>query len=99
MGGAIPAQALAYCVPIAWLMRTRVRPPRVRFAAPIVVRSRPLPVLVCVSRSIAGTTSQALIKEQPWIQKHLSTIASGIAIAVGALMLAAAFGFDVPFFG
>lgn len=47
---------------------------------------------------IIGTTSQALIKEQPWIQKHLSTIASAIAILVGALMLLAGAGFDVPFF-
>ncbi|KXZ49145.1 hypothetical protein GPECTOR_23g73 [Gonium pectorale] len=45
-----------------------------------------------------GTTSQALIKEQPWIQKHLSTIASGIAIGVGVLMLAAGLGLEVPFF-
>ncbi|KAG2431121.1 hypothetical protein HXX76_009651 [Chlamydomonas incerta] len=47
---------------------------------------------------LIGTTSQALIKEQPWLQKHLSTIASAIAIIVGALMLAAGMGFDVPFF-
>ncbi len=46
----------------------------------------------------AGTTSQALIKEQPWLQKHLSTVASGIAIVVGALMLAAGLGVEVPFF-
>ncbi|KAG2448046.1 hypothetical protein HYH02_007073 [Chlamydomonas schloesseri] len=47
---------------------------------------------------LIGTTSQALIKEQPWLQKHLSTIASAIAILVGVLMLAAGMGFDVPFF-
>ncbi|KAG2499419.1 hypothetical protein HYH03_002366 [Edaphochlamys debaryana] len=47
---------------------------------------------------LIGTTSQALIKEQPWLQKHLSTVASAIAILVGLLMLAAGLGFDVPFF-
>ncbi|GIL89691.1 hypothetical protein Vretimale_16646 [Volvox reticuliferus] len=47
---------------------------------------------------LIGTTSQALIKEQPWLQKHLSTVASGIAIAVGLLMLLAGWGMEVPFF-
>lgn len=47
---------------------------------------------------LIGTTSQALIKEQPWLQKHLSTVASAIAIGVGVLMLLAGLGFDVPFF-
>ncbi|GLC52935.1 hypothetical protein PLESTB_000689900 [Pleodorina starrii] len=47
---------------------------------------------------LIGTTSQALIKEQPWLQKHLSTVASGIAIAVGLLMLLAGMGVEVPFF-
>ncbi|GLI67512.1 hypothetical protein VaNZ11_011716 [Volvox africanus] len=47
---------------------------------------------------LIGTTSQALIKEQPWLQKHLSTVASGIAIAVGLLMLLAGMGMEVPFF-
>eukprot|EP00955_Chlamydomonas_euryale_P112389 366130-Chlamydomonas_euryale.AAC.16 len=37
----------------------------------------------------AGTTSKALIKEQPWLQSHLSTIACGIAILCGVLMLLA----------
>ena len=46
----------------------------------------------------AGTTSEALIREQPWLQSHLSTIASGIAIACGILMLLAAQGFNVPIF-
>lgn len=61
----------------------------------------PLHVRACVRTpppSPAGTTSQALIKEQPWLQKHLSTIASAIAIGVGVLMLLAGLGFDVPFF-
>jgi hypothetical protein len=63
-------------------------------AARASVAPRPHPL----SLRRAGTTSQALIKEQPWLQKHLSTIASGIAIVVGLLMLAAGMGFEVPFF-
>jgi hypothetical protein len=47
---------------------------------------------------LIGTTSQALIREQPWLHGHLSTLASGIAIAVGLLMLAAGQGVPVPFF-
>ena len=47
---------------------------------------------------LIGTTSQALIKEQPWLHGHLSTLASGIAITVGLLMLAAGQGVPVPFF-
>jgi hypothetical protein len=52
----------------------------------------PLPPLA------AGTTSKALIKEQPWLQSHLSSIACGIAILCGLLMLAAGQGMQVPFF-
>lgn len=47
----------------------------------------------------AGTTSEALTKERPWLQAHLSTIASGVAVVVGALILLAGFGLNVPFFG
>lgn len=47
---------------------------------------------------LIGTTSQALIKEQPWLHDHLSTLASGVAIFVGLLMLAAGQGIPVPFF-
>ena len=47
---------------------------------------------------LIGTTSQALIKEQPWLHGHLSTLASGFAITVGLLMLAAGQGVPVPFF-
>lgn len=45
-----------------------------------------------------GTTSKALIKEQPWLQSHLSSIACGIAILFGMLMLLAAQGVPVPLF-
>lgn len=47
---------------------------------------------------LIGTTSQALIREQPWLHGHLSTLASGIAITVGILMLLAGQGVPVPFF-
>lgn len=47
---------------------------------------------------LIGTTTQALIKEQPWLHGHLSTLASGIAITVGLLMLAAGQGVPVPLF-
>lgn len=46
-----------------------------------------------------GTTSAALTRERPWLQAHLSTIASGVAIAVGVLILLSGFGFNVPMFG
>ncbi len=46
---------------------------------------------------VIGTTSAALTKERPWLQSHLSTIASCIAIAVGLLILASGMGVDVPF--
>jgi hypothetical protein len=46
----------------------------------------------------AGTTSEALTKERPWLQAHLSTIASAIAILVGVLIGLAGLGWDVPFF-
>lgn len=48
---------------------------------------------------VIGTTSAVLTKERPWLQAHLSTIASGIAIVVGALILLAGAGMSVPFFG
>lgn len=44
---------------------------------------------------IAGT-SEALTRDKPWLQAHLSTIASSIAIGVGLLVLAASFGLPVP---
>ncbi|GAX80173.1 hypothetical protein CEUSTIGMA_g7611.t1 [Chlamydomonas eustigma] len=47
---------------------------------------------------LIGTTSKALIKEQPWLQAHLSTIACCIAILCGCLMLLAGRGVPVPFF-
>lgn len=46
-----------------------------------------------------GTTSAALTKERPWLQAHLSAIASGVAIVVGALILLSGAGVAVPFFG
>lgn len=56
----------------------------------------------CVSMGaytlLIGTTSKALIKEQPWLQSHLSSIACGIAILCGLLMLLAGQGVPVPFF-
>lgn len=48
--------------------------------------------------ALIGTTSAALTKERPWLQSHLSTIASGVALVVGALILAAGMGVNVPFF-
>lgn len=45
-----------------------------------------------------GTTSAALTKERPWLQAHLSAVASGVAIVVGALILLSGAGFAVPFF-
>lgn len=50
------------------------------------------------SVTFAGTTSKALIKEQPWLQSHLSSIACGFAILCGVLMLLAGQGVPVPFF-
>eukprot|EP00195_Chlamydomonas_chlamydogama_P008093 CAMPEP_0202902632 /NCGR_PEP_ID=MMETSP1392-20130828/16961_1 /ASSEMBLY_ACC=CAM_ASM_000868 /TAXON_ID=225041 /ORGANISM="Chlamydomonas chlamydogama, Strain SAG 11-48b" /LENGTH=333 /DNA_ID=CAMNT_0049589425 /DNA_START=232 /DNA_END=1234 /DNA_ORIENTATION=- len=47
---------------------------------------------------LIGTTSQALIKQKPWLQAHLSTIACGFAILCGVLMLLAGVGFDIPLF-
>jgi VIT1/CCC1 family predicted Fe2+/Mn2+ transporter len=49
--------------------------------------------------AVIGTTSAALTKERPWLQAHLSTIASGIAIVVGVLILLSGMGLQVPFFG
>jgi hypothetical protein len=46
-----------------------------------------------------GTTSAALTKERPWLQAHLSAVASGVAIVVGALILLSGAGVAVPFFG
>ncbi|GFR44440.1 hypothetical protein Agub_g5679 [Astrephomene gubernaculifera] len=48
---------------------------------------------------VIGTTSQALIREQPWLQRHLSTLASGVAIVVGLVMLAGGLGLQLPGLG
>jgi len=48
--------------------------------------------------ALIGTTSAALTKERPWLQGHLSTIASGIALVIGVLILLAGMGVNVPFF-
>lgn len=45
---------------------------------------------------VIGTTSSALTRDKPWLQAHLSTIASGVAITVGLLVLAASFGVTIP---
>ncbi len=45
----------------------------------------------------AGTTSAALTKERPWLQAHLSTVASVFAIAVGVLLALSGAGIEVPF--
>jgi hypothetical protein len=46
-----------------------------------------------------STSSSALTKDRPWLQAHLSTVASAVALAVGALVLAAGLGMNVPLFG
>jgi hypothetical protein len=46
----------------------------------------------------AGTTSAALTKERPWLQAHLSTMASAVAIVVGLLIGLGSLGVEVPFF-
>lgn len=46
-----------------------------------------------------STSSSALTRDRPWLQAHLSTVASGVALAVGALVLAAGLGMNVPLFG
>lgn len=46
-----------------------------------------------------STSSSALTKDRPWLQAHLSTVASAVALAVGALVLAAGLGLNVPLFG
>jgi hypothetical protein len=48
--------------------------------------------------ALIGTTSAALSKERPWLQGHLSSIASGIALVIGVLILLASMGVNVPFF-
>lgn len=70
---------------------------------PIVVHGPLLPLYclllsILIHTSTAGTTSKALIKEQPWLQKHLSSIACGISILFGLLMLLAGQGVNVPIF-
>jgi len=45
-----------------------------------------------------GTTSRALLREQPWMQAHLSTVACGFAVLCGVLMLLAGQGVPVPIF-
>ncbi|GBF94490.1 hypothetical protein Rsub_07024 [Raphidocelis subcapitata] len=47
--------------------------------------------------AVIGTTSAALTKERPWLQDHLSSIASAVAIIVGVLVLASGFGLELPF--
>lgn len=47
---------------------------------------------------VIGSTSAALTKERPWLQDHLSSIASAVAIVVGVLVLASGFGIQLPFF-
>ncbi|KAJ9531119.1 hypothetical protein QJQ45_000857 [Haematococcus lacustris] len=47
---------------------------------------------------LIGTTSAALTKERPWLQAHLSTVASAVAILVGVLIGLAGLGVQVPFF-
>jgi hypothetical protein len=49
--------------------------------------------------ALIGTTSAALTKERPWLQSHLSTVASGIAIVVGVLILLGGMGLDLPLLG
>lgn len=46
---------------------------------------------------VIGHTSEALTREQPWLQKHMSTVASSFAIAVGLLVGLAGAGVNVPF--
>lgn len=46
--------------------------------------------------AVIGSTSQALTKDRPWLQAHLSTIASGIAIVVGLVILASGLGLKLP---
>jgi len=46
-----------------------------------------------------STSSSALTRDRPWLQAHLSTVASAVALLVGALVLAAGLGASVPFFG
>lgn len=43
-----------------------------------------------------GTTSAALTKDKPWLQAHLSTVASAVAIIVGLAILASGLGLSVP---
>ena len=45
---------------------------------------------------LAGSTSQALTKDRPWLQIHLSTVASGVAILVGCCVLASGMGWELP---
>ena len=47
--------------------------------------------------ALIGYGSAALTSERPWLQSHLSTVASCIAILVGVLILAAGFGLELPF--
>jgi len=46
---------------------------------------------------LIGTTSAALTRERPWLQAHLSTVASIFAITVGVLLALAGAGIEVPF--
>lgn len=47
---------------------------------------------------LIGASTTALTKDKPWLQSHLSTVASAIAISVGGIMLLAEFGLHVPLF-
>lgn len=48
--------------------------------------------------ALIGKTSEALTKERPWLQAHLSTIASAVAIVVGVAILLSGHGLHLPFF-
>ncbi|KAI8476331.1 MAG: hypothetical protein J3K34DRAFT_464170 [Monoraphidium minutum] len=47
--------------------------------------------------AVIGASSAALTKQRPWLQDHLSTVASCVAIVVGLLVLASGFGLELPF--
>lgn len=46
--------------------------------------------------AVIGTTSAALTKERPWLQAHLSSAASGVAILAGVGILASGLGIGLP---
>ena len=55
-------------------------------------------IVHCPLRCLPGTTTKALTQDRPWLLSHLSTVASGVAISIGVLMLIAELGFAVPLF-